>query len=288
MTKPLVYIPGKAFTDIAFLKYDPRSALDRVKNIVIKIGTAALKNKTTGELEEQVIKELARQSSALMNQGKRITIVSSGALGSGMAEYGLNREPEDIVDLQALCAIGQPDLMSVYKRYFQTHYQHIGQVLLKDGAISPANIKTMDVMYKRYNAIPIVNENDVETTVELEELKQGRDNDRLAAELSTRLKAELLIVLTDQKGFYDGDPKEKDAKLISYVLGIDEDMEKMANDSDSVFTRGGMTSKLRISKYYDGDYIIASGKDMNIILDILNGKMIGTYIVGKKYGLLSR
>ena len=195
--------------------------MEKSKKIVIKVGTNTLSDEE-GHVDKEYLKELAGQVNTLRSQGKQVVIVSSGARIAGVATLGKWALKEDVHYKQALCAIGQVELMDAYRKVFNEYGIHIGQMLFTKEDFTDYN-RTLNIRNTLFTLIdegvvPIVNEND---TVSVEEIKIG-DNDTLAAYTANLWNADLLILLSDIDGIYDRNPKTfSDAMLIEEVSDVD-------------------------------------------------------------------
>lgn len=253
--------------------------------IVIKMGTTSVTH-PNGTLNFKKLENLAQILTDLENSGKRIVLVSSGAIGAGRNRMGLKERPKSIKEKQAAASVGQGLLMRIYHKFFDEFHQNVGQILLtKD--VFKHSIKRNNAM-NTFNAliergiIPIVNENDCIATDEIQEECFG-DNDILSAMTADLVKADLLVILSDVDGLYDDNPSvNKEANLIRTVYNVDSSIMKSAGNSDSSFGTGGMITKLGAAKYANDcgiDVVIASGDECAILYDILEGKEIGTIFV---------
>ncbi len=255
------------------------------KKIVIKVSTNMITDGVDTIYLDKVqafVKEVAE----LIKEGKNIIIVSSGAIGSGLAKLGIKMRPKEYKQLQALASVGQIHLMSIYQEEFNKHGLNVGQILLsaddtKDST-RRANVRnTLDVLLEK-GIVPIINEND---SVAIEELSYG-DNDHLSALVAILLFVDLLIILTDVEGLYDKNPKiHSDCKLITQVEKIDDSLEKLAEDIDGEITFGGMKSKIRAIRKLTNigiPTIITSFNNKNILKRLLNGEEFGTYFLAHK------
>ena len=249
------------------------------QRIVVKVGTSSLTHKN-GKLNLEQIERLVRQLSDLRNQGKDIILVSSGAVGAGMGKLNLEERPKTIPEKQAVAAIGQGILLHIYEKIFAEYGQTTAQLLLTKADLEHRqrflNARNTLLTLLKLGAIPIVNEND---TVAFEELKFG-DNDTLAALVGTLVDADLVILLTDIDGLYDGDPRKKaDAKRISVVEGIDDSVEGLAGNVGSKFGSGGMVTKIyaaSIAANAGIPMMIAHGADDRILRRLIEGEDVGT------------
>jgi glutamate 5-kinase len=179
-------------------------------------------------------------------RGKAPILVSSGAIGAGVGRLELTKRPDSIEELQAAAAIGQGILMQTYEFFFNNYGQPIAQILLtNEDFTDPCRYrnlsKTLDTLI-RWNVIPIINEND---TIATEEIKVG-DNDTLASYVTSGIKGEILIILTDVDGLYTSNPEESDGKLIKVVEEITPEVESWASKAGKGF--GGMYTKVQAAK----------------------------------------
>lgn len=254
------------------------------KKIVIKIGSSTITSED-GTIDKEFIKNLAPQIKSLMDSGKRVILVSSGARIAGVSTIGKWSRKEDINYKQALCAIGQVELMDSYRKIFGEYGLHIAQVLLTkedfESTSRTLNIRNTLFTLLDEGVVPIINEND---TVCVEEIKIG-DNDLMAARTSELWGGDLLIILSDIVGIYDKSPAEnKDAKLIE-IVNDPYDLEKnISIGKNSSFGTGGIATKIKAAKIvtpYGTSLIVARGKQKNIILDLSEGKEKGTLFLGK-------
>ncbi len=253
--------------------------------IVVKIGTSSL-TYDNGKMNFKFIDELTMVLCNLKNQGKNVVLVSSGAIGVGVSKLRLSKRPDDIKTKQATAAVGQCQLMSIYDRCFSLYGQDVAQILITkyviDNEQSKTNAKnTLDELFKM-NVVPIVNENDVISTAEIE----FGDNDTLSAYVAELINADLLIILTDIDGYYTQNPKEnKNARLVPEINEITPEIMEKAGGAGSTRGTGGMYTKLlaaQIALKSDIATVITSGKNPNDIYSIVEGKEIGTLIRKKK------
>ncbi len=250
--------------------------------VVVKIGTSSLTYEN-GKPNLRRMEELTRVISDLQNSGKKMILVSSGAIGVGMGKLGLHARPDDTAKKQALAAIGQCELMFMYDKFFSQFNINIAQVLLTGDVVNNEegvkNVKNTFSELLKMDIVPIVNENDTVATYELEGKNIG-DNDTLSAIVAKLVEADTLIILSDIDAMYDGDPKiKKDAKRISFVEKIDESIEVLAGDVGSKFGTGGMITKIRAAKIATKKGIttcIINGNNPQNIYNLLDGQDIGT------------
>lgn len=258
---------------------DVRSKLKNAEKIVVKVGTTTL-TYPNGKLNLERIDKLSRVLADLNNLGKKIVLVSSGAIGVGAERLGLDRENITLPQKQAAASVGQAILMKIYQKFFEEYNNATSQILLTKDVMENSERKenaqnTFNTLLE-LGVIPIVNEND---TISTYEIKFG-DNDTLSATVAALVDADLLILLTDIDGLYTADPKkDKDAKLIFTVNEINEKIMNSADGSGSALGTGGMITKISAAKIgckYGIDTVIANGKEPNIIHDILKGQEKGT------------
>lgn len=256
-----------------------RLFLKNANNIVIKVGTSLLTHEH-GKLNLKRIEILARVLTDLHNMGKKISLVTSGAVGTGVGTMNLDKKPSEIEKKQALAAIGQAFLMRIYQNAFGEYNQKTAQILLtKDVFFDQERLlhaqNTMNALFE-YGVIPIINEND---TIATDEIVFG-DNDRLSAYVSRLTNADLLILLSDIDGLYYENPKiNPNAKLVSQVEKITIEIEQMANGKGSDLSTGGMFTKILAAKIAQESgikTIIANGENPEIIYNILKGEELGT------------
>jgi glutamate 5-kinase len=248
---------------------------------VIKIGSALLTNDGKG-LDTTSIASWVEQIVTLTKQDIEVILVSSGAIAEGIKRLGWNERPDDIHKLQAAAAVGQMGLIQTYESLFAKHDIHTAQILLTHDNLTNAdryeNISSTLNNLLEFGTVPIVNEND---TVATDEIKFG-DNDTLAALVANLLKADRLIILTDQGGVYDADPRQNsDAKLINKIHVDDEKLEKVAGRTGGSLGSGGMYTKVLAAKKAaesDTVTIIASGKAENVLTRLQAGEHVGTLI----------
>ncbi len=259
--------------------------LTQVKRVVIKVGTSSLTYET-GKLNIKKIESIVRVVSDLRNRGIEIVLVSSGAVGAGVGKLNLAEKPDDTRKKQALAAIGQATLVSMYDRFFSEYGHSSAQVLLTKFILDVEeryqNTKnTFETMFE-YGVIPIVNENDVISTYELE----FGDNDTLSAHIARLVEADLLIILSDIDGLFDSNPQENpEATLIPVVERVDDSIYSIAGGAGSRRGTGGMRTKLMAAEIVNSegiDMIITNGSHPERIYDILEGKPAGTLFVGTK------
>lgn len=247
--------------------------------IVVKIGTSTLAH-PTGHLNIRLVEELCKVLSDIKNAGHEVILVSSGAIGMGVGKLGLRERPRDIPTKQAAAAVGQCELMYTYDKLFSEYHHTVAQLLITGDDTKNAHrhqnfTNTLNRLLQ-LGALPIINEND---TVATDEIVIG-DNDTLAAIVAQSVHAQLLILLSDIDGLYTADPhKDPDAKLISRIKKIDDDVLALAGVSATRQGTGGMVTKLQAAKICMDcgcAMVIANGSHPTNLYDILDGKDIGT------------
>ena len=251
------------------------------QKIIIKVGTntLSLKDSLKG-INTEVVQRLTNTIGKLKSLGHEVILVTSGAVALGVKKLNLKTKPKTISGKQAVAAIGQALLMQTYEKYFSKYNISIAQILLtRDGFSqreSYINARETILELLKLKVLPIINEND---TVASEEIRFG-DNDMLSAMVADLVSADKLIILTDEEGLYDSNPKtNKKAKLISKVEKITPEIEQMACGIGSEFSSGGMLSKIQAAKLATSIGVITHimyGRNPEMILDLLNNKPRGT------------
>lgn len=257
-----------------------RRALVKVRRCVIKIGSALLTNGGQG-LDKAAIADWVEQMAQLHHQGVELLLVSSGAVAAGMQRMGCKTRPHALHELQAMAAIGQMGLVQFYESEFQRHHLHTAQVLLTHDDLANRqrylNARSTLRTLLNLKVIPVINEND---TVATEEIRFG-DNDTLAALVANLVEAELLLILTDQSGLYNKDPRtHDDATLVAHGHAGDKTLYAMAGGSGAL-GRGGMRTKLLAAEKAarsGAATVIASGRETHVLARVFRGEEIGTYL----------
>ena len=250
--------------------------------IVIKVGTSTLAYKTC-HLNIRKVEELCKVISDIKNAGNEVILVSSGAIAMGVGKLMLPNRPSDIPTKQACAAVGQCELMYKYDELFTKYNHTVGQILLTgdDFEHSDRLMNFSNTMRRllELSVIPIINEND---TIATDEIVIG-DNDTLAAIVTKTVNADLLVLLSDIDGLYTSDPhKASNAKLITKVEKLTDDIMALGGVSASNLGTGGMATKLKAAKICTtngADMIIANGENPNILYDIMDGKEVGTRFI---------
>lgn len=254
--------------------------------IVVKIGSSTL-TRANGKINLRLLERYVRVFSDLNNAGYEVIIVSSGAQVVGRAKLNLKEKPDNTPQKQAIAAVGQCELMSIYDKLFLDYGCRVAQILLTKDVMDVAErkenvINTFNALID-YGCIPIVNEND---SVEVEEIKFG-DNDTLSAMVACCTNADKLILMTDIDGLYDGDPRSNpNAKRIPEVTDITDSIRALAGDTGSDKGTGGMITKIRAAEIATArgiDVYIVSGEDPTAMYDIIEeGRHSGTHFSPKK------
>ena len=250
--------------------------------IVVKVGTSTLAH-PTGRLNIQRMERLCKVLSDLKNMGHEIILVSSGAIAMGFGKLNLRERPKDVPTKQASAAVGQCELMFAYDKFFGEYHQNVAQVLLTaDVTSQPISRRNVENTFRELldmNVIPIVNENDTVAVDELEGRNFG-DNDTLSAIVAGIINADVLMILTDIDGVYDKNPKVyPDAKRLSVIEKIDDEVRAMAGGAGSARGTGGMATKIRAAEIAGRANIptyILSGEDPENLYRIFDGEDIGT------------
>lgn len=252
------------------------------KRVVVKVGTNLLSS--ADGIDEKRIDSLCSQIADLRDMGYQVLLVTSGAIGLGAKEIKHKNRVVHIPMRQACAAIGQPILMEHYRRAFSQHKIVCSQVLLTRNDLNNRktynNLRSSVSTLLALGIVPIFNENDVISTAEIG--SAFGDNDRMSAMVASKIDADLLILLTDIDGLYTGNPKsDKNAVLIKDIVKIDSTIMAYAKGAGSTFSTGGMKTKLLAASIASMAYcgtVIASGYEKDILVRILKGEEIGSYV----------
>jgi glutamate 5-kinase len=277
---------------------------ENVKKVVIKIGTNTLTKEGTIEIDTAYIRDIAGEIAELRKRGIQVVIITSGAIGmgsgqlsgyqgirtSGMREQqsGLASKIKDIKMRQACAAIGQPLLMAEYRKSFARYGVTVAQVLLTADVLNNRktylNLRNSIETLLKLGVVPILNENDSVSTDEIG--SAFGDNDKLSALVASKIDADVLIMLSDIDALYDKDPRKfKDAKPISVVYEISEELTKSAGAKGSRYAVGGMKTKMEAAKIASNAgcrIVLADGRLKNVIGRIIAGEEIGTVFMAKR------
>jgi glutamate 5-kinase len=256
-----------------------RDVLDRTGPVVVKVGTNVLTG-AGGLLDRARIQSLADQVQRVRAAGRRVALVSSGAIGAGVGKLNLGRRPADLPHLQACAAVGQSALMQLYQESLAPSGVPVGQLLLTAGDFDSRarylNVRNTILTLFEYGCLPVINEND---TVSVAEIKLG-DNDHLAAMVANLLQAPLLVLLTNVDGLFTADPRaDPAARLVPTVPHIDRAVTDMAAATLSSFGTGGMRSKLRAARdatAAGGAVVMANGSADGILDRVFAAEPVGT------------
>ncbi len=259
-----------------------REQLGRSKRWIIKVGSSLLTNHGKG-LDYELIADWVNQIAQLRRNGHEVVLVSSGAVAEGMTRLNWSHRPDALHELQAAAAVGQMGLIQAYESRFQKYDLHTAQILLTHADLSNRrrylNARSTLATLLKMGVIPVVNEND---TVAADEIRFG-DNDTLAALVANLVEADLLVILTDQNGMYDSDPRNNpDAQLIREAQAGDPKLDQQAaSGTVGEFGRGGMLTKVRAAvraSRSGTSVIIASGREENVLSKVSSGQLVGTLL----------
>ncbi|MDX1654050.1 MAG: glutamate 5-kinase [Candidatus Competibacteraceae bacterium] len=258
-----------------------RRELGAARRWVIKIGSAMVTDEGRG-LDLTAIEGWVEQLTRLHSQGRELILVSSGAVAEGMRRLGWQRRPRALYELQAAAAVGQMGLVQAYESLFQRRGIRTAQVLLthEDAADRKRylNVRSTLRTLLKLGIIPVVNEND---TVAFDEIRFG-DNDTLGALVANLVEAELYIILTDQQGLFDRDPRRyPDARLVSEARSGDPALEVMASGGMGILGRGGMLTKLRAAAKAARSGTatwLAWGREAEVLVRISRGEKLGSLL----------
>jgi glutamate 5-kinase len=268
-----------------------RRPLTRARRVVVKVGSALITAPGQG-LSSPLIRHVADEVAAAVQDRREVTLVSSGAIVAGSARLGLTRRPRTIPEKQAAAAVGQSALMWHYEQAFKRHAIEVGQVLLTGQDIADRgrylNARNTLLALMAYRVLPIVNEND---TVAVDEIKVG-DNDNLAALVAHLIDADLLVLLTDVDGLYTGDPRrDPHARRLETVDAVTDETRRLVFDEADRISVGGMSTKLEAAQKAGASgipMVIASGREPGTLAGLLRGEAVGTFFRPRDDRLASR
>jgi glutamate 5-kinase len=266
------------------------SYIARSKRVIVKIGSNVLTQ--NNGLNLKVIRSVTRQICRLIDDGREVILVSSGAMASGVKKVGLPKRPDELPKRQAVAAVGQAGLIMEYEKAFSRYHKKVAQILLTSEDLSNRKryLNARNTLYTLlgWQVVPVINEND---TVSVEEIKLG-DNDNLAAMITLLMEADILINLTDIEGLFSKDPRiHHDAELIPMVTTITKNTEQYASEIPGGLGSGGMISKIRAARKVNSagvPMVIAKGDKPNILTKLFSGEAHGTFFVPRKEKLASR
>jgi len=267
------------------------SVLEKAHRIVVKVGSSLVTDEGRG-LDLEALTRWAAQIAELKRMGREAVLVSSGAVAAGMQRLGWKRRPHALHELQAAAAVGQMGLIQVYESCFRQHDLLTSQILLTHEDLADRkrylNARSTLRTLLGLGVIPIINEND---TVASDEIRFG-DNDTLAAMVTNLIEADALIILTDQEGLYDRDPRRGGtATLITEARAGDPALEAMAGGSGSAIALGGMLTKVLAAKRAarsGAHTVIASGRESEVLPRLARGERIGTQLTAERATLAAR
>jgi len=271
-----------------------QDVMNAAELVVVKVGTRVL-SRVDGSLDDSRVANIAGQIARLWQAGRRVVLVSSGAVGAGLGRLGLSARPTDMARLQAAAAIGQSLLIESYNRALEPHRLHAAQVLLTaedlQDRLRYLNVRNTLLALFKCGAVPIINENDT-VSVDGLQLSFG-DNDRLAALVTNLIRAPLLVLLSDIDGLYDGDPSDPSTKIVSVVTDLSSAQSDLVCDrkAGDQLSTGGMTSKLqaaRIATSAGENVVIANGRQDRVLDRILASEEVGTLILAEGKSIDSR
>lgn len=266
-----------------------RESLKNVSRIVVKLGTGVLTD-SENKPDLAQMKQLVAQIAALRKSGKEVVLVTSGAVGAGMGVLGHTKRPGELAKMQACAAVGQSRLMAIYEKLFAEFKLNVAQVLLTHDDLQHRdrhlNARNTLIALLAHGVVPIINENDA---ISFTELKFG-DNDKLSALVACLLPADLLVILTTVAGVIENFGK-KNAKTISTVKQIDQELEQIAGGTASNTAVGGMASKVQAAKIVARagiPLVIAFGGKKDVLAKILESKDEGTRFIPQSKKLPGR
>ena len=265
--------------------------LQQARRIVVKVGSSLVTNEGRG-LDATAIGEWCRQLAALRQQGREVIMVSSGAIAEGMKRLGWRTRPVEINELQAAAAVGQMGLAQMYETCLRENRLQSAQVLLTHADLADRerylNARSTLLTLLQLGVLPVINEND---TVVNDEIKFG-DNDTLGALVANLIEADLLVILTDQRGLFTADPrKHPDAQLVSIGQAGDAQLEAMAGGAGSSIGKVGMLTKILAAGRAAGSgasTVIAWGREPDALLRLVQGEVVGTVLLAPTHKLQAR
>ena len=268
-----------------------RTEFSTARRVVVKIGSALLTAGGRG-LDTSSIGNWVAQMADLRQRGLDMILVSSGSVAEGMSRLGWIKRPHALHELQAAASVGQMGLVRTYESLFEQHGIKTAQILLTHEDLANRqrylNARGTLLTLLEFGVVPIINEND---TVATEEIRFG-DNDTLGALVANLLDADLLIILTDQKGLFERNPTiDPTAQLVSEASIDDERLGDMVGESLSGLGRGGMITKLRAGRLASRSgtaTLIASGHEPDVIARLMRGEELGTFLVPGLSPLVAR
>ncbi len=265
--------------------------VQRARRVVVKVGSSLVTNEGRG-LDAQAIGDWCRQLAQLATMGREVVMVSSGAIAEGMKRLSWKARPKEIHELQAAAAVGQMGLAQMYETQLSAHGLRSAQVLLTHADLADRerylNARSTLTTLLALKVVPVINEND---TVVNDEIKFG-DNDTLGALVANLVEADALVILTDQRGLYEADPRrDPQARFVDEAQAGDPTLERMAGGAGSGIGTGGMLTKVlaaRRAARSGASTVIASGHEHDVLLRLAAGESIGTALVASTPKLAAR
>lgn len=262
----------------------PVAVCKAARRIVVKVGSSLVTNDGRG-LDEEAIEQWSRQLAGLVQQGREVIMVSSGAVAEGMKRLGWSVRPREVNELQAAAAVGQMGLVQMYETKLRGCGVGSAQVLLTHADLADRerylNARSTLLTLLQLGVVPVINEND---TVVNDEIKFG-DNDTLGALVANLVEADVLVILTDQKGLYTADPRrDPAAQFVHTARAGDVRLESMAGGTGTGIGKGGMITKILAAKRAAGSgasTVIAWGRESDVLLRLAGGEAIGTCLVAQ-------
>jgi len=258
-----------------------RARLPQARRIVVKVGSALLSQPGAG-LDLSAIARVSEQLNRLLDEGRQLLLVSSGAVAEGASRLAMAAMPTAIHQRQAAAAVGQMGLIQAWERAFAAHRRHTALVLLSHDDLADRrrylNARSTLTTLLDFGVVPVINENDSVATDEI----QFGDNDTLAALVTNLLQADLLVLLTDRDGLHRADPRQHpDAPLVRWAEAEDPELDAMVQAPPGLTGRGGMFTKLRAARLAarsGADTVIAGGRRDAVLLEVLAGAGVGTLL----------
>lgn len=258
--------------------------LKQAKTIVFKVGTSTLTHES-GKTNLKCMDELVTVLSDLMNEGRQVVLVTSGAIGVGVGKLGLPARPKDTAGKQAAATVGQCELMFMYDKFFSQYGHKVGQLLItKEDVDDPKRrgnlVQAFEKLFE-FGAIPVINENDA---VAVDEIVYG-DNDSLSAVVATLIHADALVILTETNGLYTANPmKDPTARRIPQVTEITDEIRGCVSRDGTALGTGGMVTKLHAAEIATAagvDTYVICGKDPRDIYRLMDGEDLGTHFAAR-------
>lgn len=259
-----------------------RDVLTTAKRLVIKVGSSLVTNEGKG-VDAEALGTWCSQLAVLIEQGREVILVTSGAIAEGMKRLGWTTRPHELYELQAAAAVGQMGLAMTYETQMRAHGLQSAQILLTHDDLSDRerylNARSTMLTLLKMRVVPVINEND---TLVTDEIRFG-DNDTLSALVANLVDADALFILTDQLGLFTADPrKDASARLLDVCIAGTPELEAMAGGAGTVIGTGGMLTKVLAAKRAASsgtNTVIASGREPRVMERLVAGENIGTLFV---------